>query len=84
MEPAAVSAAFSVRDADWKNDAIRLRHVRRIVFIIAALQGRYWNVRGILAHFFHGEAVTPYTRARTLFDQVGDVQNSVVASSNLA
>jgi tetratricopeptide (TPR) repeat protein len=49
-----------------------------------ALQGRYWNVRGILAHFSQGDAIGAYTRARALFDQVGDIYNSLVASANLA
>jgi predicted ATPase/DNA-binding winged helix-turn-helix (wHTH) protein len=49
-----------------------------------ALQGRYWNVRGILAYICDEDARTPYTRARTLFDQTGDVYNSVIASANLA
>ena len=49
-----------------------------------ALQGRYWNVQGLLAYFFQADAAPAFTRARTLFDQVGDNYNSIVASANLA
>lgn len=49
-----------------------------------ALLGRYWNVRGLLAYFFQADATPAFTRARTLFDQVGDHYNSIVAGANLA
>ncbi len=49
-----------------------------------ALQGRYWNVRGLLAYFFQADAAPAFTRARTLFDQAGDHYNSIVAGANLA
>jgi predicted GNAT family N-acyltransferase len=34
MESIAISEAFSVRDADWATDGLKLRHVRRTVFIV--------------------------------------------------
>ena len=49
-----------------------------------ALQGQYWNVQGLLAHLSHGDAGAAYARARTLFDQVGDINNSLIACANLA
>lgn len=49
-----------------------------------ALQGQYWNVQGLLAHLSHGDASAAYTRARILFEQVGDINNSLIACANLA
>ncbi|MEO8135942.1 MAG: winged helix-turn-helix domain-containing protein, partial [Betaproteobacteria bacterium] len=49
-----------------------------------ALEGRFWNVRGLLAYFFQADAAAAFTRARALFDQVGDNYNSIVAGANLA